>query len=97
MGGTLNALTCGCEYVDSLILKFCELHQYPGPESHKDGKGIIIRDLEAQIHWLKELLFQAGADIHLKGGHRAASLEECGDVACQKIARNVDEKREGRA
>lgn len=44
----MNELTCGCEYVDSLILSFCPAHAYPGPESHKDGKGIIIRDLESQ-------------------------------------------------
>lgn len=50
----MNQLTCGCEYIDSLILRFCELHKYPGPESHKDGKGIIIRDLENQIKALKE-------------------------------------------
>lgn len=45
----MNTLTCGCEYVDSLILSFCELHKFPGPESHKDGKGVIIRDLEAKV------------------------------------------------
>ncbi len=45
----MKQLTCGCEYVDSLILWFCDLHKHPGPESHKDGKGVIIRDLEAQV------------------------------------------------
>jgi len=45
----MNTLTCGCQYTDSLILSFCDLHKYPGPDSHKDGKGIIIRDLEAQV------------------------------------------------
>ena len=45
----MKQLTCGCEYADSLILWFCDLHKHPGPESHKDGKGVIIRDLEAQV------------------------------------------------
>lgn len=44
----MKTLTCGCDYIDSLIVSFCEAHKYPGPDSHKDGKGIIIRDLEAQ-------------------------------------------------
>lgn len=49
----MNTLTCGCEYVDSLIIRFCIDHKYPGPESHKDGKGLIIKDLENQILSLK--------------------------------------------
>jgi len=36
---------------------------------------------------LKELLFQAGSEIHLKGGHTSLSIEECGEVCCQKIAK----------
>lgn len=52
----MNELTCGCEYVDSLILSFCDVHKYPGPESHKDGKGIIIRDLESENSNLRAFL-----------------------------------------
>lgn len=52
----MKKLTCGCEYVDSLIIGYCELHKYPGPESHKDGKGVIIRDLETQIDEMLDVL-----------------------------------------
>lgn len=52
----MKSLTCGCEYVDSMIFRYCEAHKYPGPESHKDGKGILVRDLERQIQELRGLL-----------------------------------------
>jgi hypothetical protein len=43
--------------------------------------------LRMENYWLKELLFQAGASIHLHGEHIAHDLAECDHVPCQKIAK----------